>query len=248
MRRAVHPHFAQGVIKASATGRRVLILCTHSPTEGIHLASCQFQRSLRASLLIAMLNVRFLLTLMVPVLLLGCGNTVTSTSSPTTTVAQSESEAVASQLSTWRYVNSGWGSPYERQGTGAFTQQLRAFVITNQEELDSFQQDFALKKSWGTTTSLGRVDFPESILLAAYYLWRPYQGDPLSVVGLTVEGNQVDVLLELEESPQGKEYPYLYAPMAMVAIDRSQFSAGGAVDFVFYLNGELQETVVATVE
>ena len=145
-------------------------------------------------------------------------------------------------------MNSGWGSPYERQGTGAFTQQLRAFVITNQEELDSFQQSFALKKSWGTTTSLGRVDFPESILLAAYYLWRPYQGDPLSVVGLSVKGNQVDVLLELEESPQGKEYPYLYAPMAMVAIDRSHFPAGGAVDFVFYLNGEAQETVVTTVE
>ena len=129
-----------------------------------------------------------------------------------------------------------------------FSQQLRAFVIVSQAQLDEFQEGFIFKRSWGTTNSLGRVDFPNSILLAAYYLWRPFQGDPLSVVGFSLEGNRADVLLDLEESPQGKEYPYLFAPMTMVAVDRSHFPVGEAVEFVFHLNGEPQATVVATIE
>ena len=195
-----------------------------------------------------MLTVRFLLISMTAILVVACSSTVTSTPPSISTAVQAESEAVASQPSLWRYVNSGWGSPFEEEATGAFTNQLRAFVITSQEELDRFQQNFTLRRSWGTTTSLGRVDFPKSILLAAYYLWMPFQGDPLSVVGFSLEGNRADVLLELEESPQGKEYPYLYAPMAMVAIDRVHFPAGTAIEFVFHLDGEPNETVVAAVE
>ncbi|MFQ5814489.1 MAG: hypothetical protein ACE5I2_15025, partial [Anaerolineae bacterium] len=107
---------------------------------------------------------------------------------------------------------------------------------------------FALKRSLGTTTSLGRVDFPDSILLAAYYLWRPQQGDPLSVVGFTLEDHRAVVELDLEESPQGREFPFLLAPMAMVALDRSLFPAGQPIDFVFELNGEPLATVVATVD
>ena len=131
---------------------------------------------------------------------------------------------------------------------GEVSQQLRAFVITSQAEFDEFQQGFTMKRSLGTTTSLGRVDFVNSILLAAYYLWRPYQGDPLSVVGFSLEGHRADVMLDLEESPQGKEYPYLFAPLTMVAVGRSQFPAGEPVEFVFHLNGETQAAVVATVE
>ena len=45
-----------------------------------------------------------------------------------------------------------------------------------------------------------------------------------------------------------REYPYLLAPMTMVAIDRSHFPSGAAVNFVFRLNGEPRATVVATVK
>jgi hypothetical protein len=59
------------------------------------------------------------------------------------------------------------------------------------------------------------------------------------------------VLLELEDSPQGKEYPYLLAPMAMVALDRSLFPQGERIEFVFRVfqtNGEpLNEAPPVTV-
>jgi hypothetical protein len=130
---------------------------------------------------------------------------------------------------------------------GVFAEQLRVFVITSQEALDAFQLAFSLRRSLGTTTSLGRVDFPGSFLLAAYYLWRPLQGDPLSVVGFSLDGRRADVLLELEPSPQGKEYPYLLAPMTMVTLDRSLFPEGERIEFVFQLDGQPQATVSATV-
>ena len=171
-----------------------------------------------------------------------------SIDSPASTPEAVKSTVATSDVPLWRYVNSGWVSPYRRVESGVFSQQLRAFVIANQAELDEFQRGFTMKRSWGTTTSLGRVDFPNSVLLAAYYLWRPYQGDPLSVIGFSLEGHRADVLLDLEESPQGKEYPFLFAPMTMVTVDRSYFPVGEAVEFVFHLNGEPQATVVATME
>jgi hypothetical protein len=129
-----------------------------------------------------------------------------------------------------------------------FTGRLRAYVITSQEQFDVFQRSIAVKRSQGSTTSLGRAKFPDSVLLAAYYLWRPLQGDPLSVTGISLEGHEATVDLELAESPQGKEYPYLYAPMTMVTVDRSFFPAGEPLNFVFRLNGEPVATVLATIE
>ena len=148
----------------------------------------------------------------------------------------------------WRYVNSGWVSPREFGPAGAIAEQLRAYVITNQIELDAFNDTFFLRRSMGNVVSLGRVDFPNSILIAAYYLWRPLRGDPLTVEGFSIEGLQATVQLELEESPQGREYPYLLAPMTMVAMERSLFPTGQPIDFVFQLNGEPLATVVATVD
>jgi hypothetical protein len=198
-----------------------------------------------------MLPAKLFTASMVAVLLAACGGDAAPTSSPTNPVAlptrtSAPTEPVVAPL--WRYVNSGWVSPHGADEAGAFPEQLRVFVITSQEELDAFARSAVTRRSRGTAASLERIDFPDSILLAAYYLWRPLQGDPLSVVGFSLEGHRADVLLELEESPQGKEYPYLFAPMAMVAIDRSHFPAGEPIDFVFHLNGEPLATVVATVE
>jgi hypothetical protein len=177
-----------------------------------------------------------------------CGEGSSPTILPIETLGATSVETASSGAPLWRYVNSGWVSPNDVPVTEVFTGRLRAYVITSQEELDAFQRSITVKRSQGTATSLGRVKFPDSVLLAAYYLWRPLQGDPLSVTGITLEDHQATVDLELAESPQGKEYPYLYAPMTMVMVDRSFFPKGEPLNFVFQLNGEPIATVLATIE
>ena len=149
-------------------------------------------------------------------------------------------------------MNSGWVSPGPEDQVGPLDEEFRVFVITTQAELDDFQQRSNIRVSRGTTTSLGRVDFPNSILVAAYLMWRPVQGDPLSVVGFEFQpaqdrtGGRAEVLMELEDSPQGRERPYLLAPMTMVALERSIFPKGEPIDFVFHLNGERITTLSAS--
>ena len=147
----------------------------------------------------------------------------------------------------WRFIIGGWVSP-RQEAAGAFSHELRAFVIADQEQMDAYFGSFTTQRTRGNTASLGRVDFSRSILLAAYYLWRPLQGEPLSFVGVSLEGNQARVQLELNESPQGKEYPYLPAPMEVVAVDRSAFPTGQPIEFVFHLNGKPTAQVVATLK
>lgn len=148
----------------------------------------------------------------------------------------------------WRFVNSGWVQPKDDQSAGAFSQVLKAFVITDQQEFDEFNGGFTLLRSRATASSLARVEFQGSILLAAYYVWRPLQGDPLSIVGFSVEGNQATVEMELEEQPQGRLRPYLMAPMTVVAVERSLFSTPGPVEFVFQVNGKTAATVTAVIK
>ncbi|PKB63728.1 MAG: hypothetical protein BZY80_05630 [SAR202 cluster bacterium Io17-Chloro-G2] len=148
----------------------------------------------------------------------------------------------------WRYVNSGWVEPEDAGSATAFSQELMAFVITNQRELDAFNAGFTARLTRGTSVSLARIEFEDSILLAAYYLWRPVQGDPLSVVGFAVTGNLATVELELEDQPQGRLRPYLLAPMRVVALSKDLFPAGEMVEFVFKLNGEPAATVSAAID
>ena len=152
----------------------------------------------------------------------------------------------AQEAPMFRYVNSGWVSPVDYAQANAFTQELRAFVITSQEELDAYEAGIIAKRTLGNTVSLARIDFPESVLLAAYYVWRPVQGDPLSVSALEIDGTRAVVDLELSDDPQGRERPYLFAPMTMVSVERSLFPPSQEVKFVFNLNGETVHTVLAT--
>ena len=181
------------------------------------------------------------------VLLAACRGTAASTpqfASPTET-----SEAkVSSEAPLWRYVNSAWVTPHDAEQVSPFAQELRAFVITSQEELDRFNGGFTSRLTRGTTTSLGRIDFLESLLVAAYYVWRPVQGDPLSVVGLSLDGHRATVELDLEDSPQGRVRPYMMAPMTMVAVDRSIFPSGQPIEFEFQVNGEPAAKIVATID
>ena len=181
------------------------------------------------------------------VLLAACRGTAASTpqiASPTE-IAEAK---VSSDVPPWRYVNSGWVTPHNAELVSPFARELRAFVITSQEELDHYNGGFTARLTRGTTTSLGRIDFLESLLVAAYYVWRPVQGDPLSVVGLSLDGLRATVELELEESPQGQARPYMMAPMTMVAVDRSIFPSGQPIEFDFQVNGEPAAKIVATID
>ena len=159
--------------------------------------------------------------------------------------AQSPS-AANPDLPQFRYVNSGWISPFDLEEIGPFATELRAYVLTSQEELDQYEAEFVSKRSYGNQTTLGRIDFDSSVLLAAYYVWRPARGDPLSVADLTVYGNRADVTVALDHEPQGREYPYLFAPMIMVAAERSLFPEGEQVEFVFHLDGHPSITATTT--
>ena len=180
-------------------------------------------------------------------LLAACGGADTTPSGNSSAAASSDASSGANQPPPllWRYVNSGWVSPVEYFEASPYLDELHAFVITNQEELDAFNRGAISKRILGNTNSLGRIDFLESVLLAAYYIWRPVQGDPLSVVALNVNGSSAVVDLELADDAQGRLYPYLFAPMTMVSVNRSLFPPGEPVEFVFQLNGEPNETVSA---
>ena len=148
----------------------------------------------------------------------------------------------------FRYVNSGWVAPLDGDALGAFSAELRAFVIVSQAELEAFEGGFVSKVSRGNAVSLGRIDFDRAALLAAYYVWRPLRGDPLSVRDVRVDrgAGRVVVMMELDENPQGRQYPYLFAPMVMVAVERTLFPPGAALEFAFTLNGEAADVVIAT--
>lgn len=176
-------------------------------------------------------------------LISACGG---DTASPTELPSEALQPMVTQEpegLPLWRYVNSGWVSPSDQQSTGAFSRELRAAVITSAQEMEDFNRTVISKRIHGTGVTLSRAEFPGSVVLVAYLLWLPVQGDPLSVVGMEIEGDQVMVDLELDEDSQGREYPYLFAPMTMVTADRDEFPAEGPVSFAFKLDGEVQLTV-----
>jgi len=181
-------------------------------------------------------------------LIAACGG---GTATPAVVPDQTEKTGVsqaAAGLPLWRYVNSGWVSPLNEQNANAFSRELRAVVITSAQEMDEFNRTVVNKRTRGTSTTLSRPEFPGSVVLAVYLMWLPVQGDPLSVVGLEVDGNRAVVELELDEDSQGREYPYLYAPMTMVTVDRSVFPDQGPVEFEFRLDGETRVTVTDTLE
>ena len=161
---------------------------------------------------------------------------------------QAEATRESATLPLWRYVNSGWVSPLNQQSVNAFSRELRVDVITSSKELEEFNRRVVSKRTVGTGATLSRAEFPGSVVLVAYLLWLPVQGDPLSVVGLKLDGNRVVVDLELDEDSQGREYPYLFAPMTMVTVNRDEFPVEGPVLFEFKLDGESKVTLTDTLQ
>ena len=187
-----------------------------------------------------------LIVMMAGFLIAACGGDTVSYTAEPEEVAKTEVPSEAVQPPIWRYVNSGWVAPRDEQSAGAFSKELRVAVITSDLEMLLFNREVVGKRTYGRGDTLGRPEFPGSVVLVAYLLWLPVQGDPLSVIGLEIEGNLVVVQLELEEDAQGRELPYLYAPMTMVTVDRSDLPINGPVDFQFRLDGETLATVTDT--
>ncbi|MCE2405340.1 MAG: hypothetical protein J4F43_09320 [Dehalococcoidia bacterium] len=145
-----------------------------------------------------------------------------------------------------RYLVGGWVVPHPPDGRSKpSSETLKTAVITSQEELTAFLERFEILFYRGNAQSLDNVEFAEDVVVAAYYLWRPLKGDPLSVRGVSVRGAAVEVDLELEADPQGRERPYLMAPLQMVALDREDLGPAGAREFLFRVNGEASATETA---
>ena len=65
---------------------------------------------------------------------------------------------------------------------------------------------------------------------------------------MKIDGEHVVVDLELDEEAQGREYPFLFAPMTMVTVDRIEFPTDGPAVFDFRLDGELKLTIEADLQ
>ena len=129
-----------------------------------------------------------------------------------------------------------------------FAETLKAFVITSEQELRDFLSGLDLIRMRGNAETLNRTDFSEEIVFAAYYFWRPLKGDPLYLQTIALRGTEVTVYLELEEDPQGRESPYLLAPMSISALDKSDLPAGTPLDIVWRVNGEEAANLMVTLD
>ena len=146
-----------------------------------------------------------------------------------------------------RFLLGGWVLP-EGEAPGIFVESLEALIITSEADLRSFLGGVDLLRVSGDLNAINRTDFEKTVILAAYYLWRPLKGNPLSVQKVTVDGNEVRVSLDLEDDPQGRESPYLLAPLYVVGVYKAALPQGEPVRFQFLVNGELAATLMATFE
>ena len=138
-----------------------------------------------------------------------------------------------------RFLLGGWVAPEgeDAEVTETFSETLRSFVVTSEQELTELLSSFDLVRVRGSLQILNQSNFDEVVVVAAYYMWRPLKGDPLSIGRVVVKGTDVRIDLELEEKPQGREAPFLMAPLQIAALAREDLPRGGAVRFQFSVNG-----------
>ena len=140
--------------------------------------------------------------------------------------------------------------PLEEQDSepDPFAETLQTFVLTSEEDLREFLEGLDLIRLRGNLQILDKVDFTAEVVVAAYYLWRPLKGDPLFMQTVSLTGDELEVLLELEEDPQGRESPYLLAPFLVAAIDRGPLPKDASFDLVWRLNGETAATMAVQLD
>ena len=138
-----------------------------------------------------------------------------------------------------RFLLGGWMVPKgESPLDEPFLETLKGTVITSQAEMREFLDSLELLRVRGTPKALDQVDTDAEIVIAVYYKWRPLKGDPLSLLDTALRDSKVEVRLELVEDPQGRDRPYLAAPLYIGAIDRENLPAGVPLEFVFLVNGQ----------
>lgn len=138
-----------------------------------------------------------------------------------------------------RFLLGGWIVPKDLEAeSDPFAETLKAFVITTEEEMRDFLEGLDFIRLRGNLEAVDRTDFGETVVLAVYYLWRPLKGDPLSLESTTVDGAEVKISLELEQDPQGRERPFLMAPLYITALERQDLPDNASLEFVFLINGE----------
>ncbi len=148
-----------------------------------------------------------------------------------------------------RFLLGGWVAPKDEDADDRpFADTLKAFVITTDEGLREFLDSLDLLRVRGSQESLNRADLSDVVVVAMYYLWRPLKGDPLSLEEARLSGNEVRIRLELVGDPQGRESPFLLAPLYIAALDREDLPGGVPLSFVFLLNGKVSETRTVTLE
>ena len=146
-----------------------------------------------------------------------------------------------------RFLLGGWVIPIEEQA-GPFSEELKAFVISSERELKEFLDDLRLFRIRGQFEALSDTDYSQRVLLAAYFLWRPLKGLPLSLDGVSLDSeSEVHIDLRLEDAP-GREAPYLAAPLHIVALDRELLPRGVPINFLFLINGEEAATVTSVLK
>ena len=146
-----------------------------------------------------------------------------------------------------QFLFGGWTIPLTERA-GPFIEELKPFVISNEEELNEFLTGLRLFRVRGRFEALSEIDYGERVILAAYFLWRPLKGLPLSLDAVRLsEKNEVVIDLRLEDVP-GREAPYLAAPFHMVSIRRALLPQDGPVNFIYLLNGNKVATIISSIE
>ena len=187
-----------------------------------------------------------LLLVLAALVSLSCSST---SGTPKETVASTASSEDRGEDVAARFILGGWAVPEGRDAAAdPFAETLKAFVLTTVDELREFLENLDLSRIRGSLESLDDVDFEEHLVLAAYYLWRPLKGDPLSLEGATLAGSEVFVGMELLKDPQGRERPFLMAPFLIAAINKEGLPGSTPLSFVFLVNGEERATRIVTLE
>ncbi len=147
----------------------------------------------------------------------------------------------------FRFLLGGWVLPLDQEAD-PFVERLEVRLVQSEEQMRDFLEGVDLFRLRGNTDILGDADFTKTLIVAAYYLWRPLKGDPLSVEKVFVDEGVVHVDMLLEEDPQGRERPYLLAPMYMFSLDKEVLRENEAHGIRIILNGAAVEELPASLD
>jgi hypothetical protein len=147
-----------------------------------------------------------------------------------------------------RFLVGGWALPQKENASSPFAETLRAFVLTSEREMQVFLEGMRVGQLRGDLKSLTENDFNRSIVVAVYYLWRPVKGDPMTIDTVRLKGDEVTVEITLVDSAPGREFPFLLAPMQVVALDQDAFPRNKPLSFNFLLNGKSASVIERTIQ